>query len=225
MSIEVVQFIKTLNKTDLGMTGTHDRMIHIPASINIGLLFGSILTTPTPFNLKDKKSQNVYKMNTKHENKSNRIKSLGSFFTDKNLLPGDELTIEKRTIDKTNEIFYIDFNKKVNRCFIKKITYGSGNINYEVLNDDIDIFSVKYNADVVSSSGGSSSDVLSIYNKRDILPNANSSVPVTVYDISIGGKPIDTVFNVGDFIEIIKISKNEVIIKNCEMCQMLRFKV
>lgn len=108
--MEIIQFIKQLNNTELGKGNTHDTYILIPNSIGVDEIRDIFEKQDVDYTFKDK--ENVeYSIDLKLTvHRENRVVGLGPYYRRKDLKAGDTILLEKRINNEKIE-FLIDFKK------------------------------------------------------------------------------------------------------------------
>lgn len=122
--MKTIQFIKSLNNTELGKSGTNETYVLVSKNvIGINQLFDAANRKPVLVNLK-----NGGIVNSVHITDSGefRINGLGDFYRMNNANAGDEIIFERR-----DDIFYINLLSKTNT-----IVFQKNNKGFEVLNID-----------------------------------------------------------------------------------------
>jgi hypothetical protein len=120
--MRILQFIKSLNNTELGKSGTNDAYVLVSKNIKgIENLFDPSNRKPSLINLK-----NGGIINSVHitEGGEFRINGLGDFYRVNNANAGDEIIFERR-----DNQFYINLHTKTNTIVFQKNSKG-----FEVLN-------------------------------------------------------------------------------------------
>lgn len=122
--MKILQFIKSLNNTELGKSGTNETYVLVSTNAKgIEKIFDPTNRKPSLINLK-----NGGIVNTVHITDSGefRINGLGDFYRTNNANAGDEIIFERR-----DNQFYINLLTKNNTIFFQKNSKG-----FEVLNID-----------------------------------------------------------------------------------------
>lgn len=122
--MRVLQFIKSLNNTELGKSGTNETYVLVSKNVKgIENLFDTENRKPTLINLK-----NGGVLNTVHITIGGefRINGLGDFYRANNANAGDEIIFERR-----DNQFYVNILTKTNIIVFQKNSKG-----FEVLNSD-----------------------------------------------------------------------------------------
>lgn len=122
--MRVVQFIKSLNNTELGKSGTNESYVLVSKNVKgIETLFDPINRKPSLINLK-----NGGIISSVHitDGGEFRINGLGDFYRANNANAGDEIIFERR-----GNQFYINLQTKTNTIVFQKNSKG-----FEVLNID-----------------------------------------------------------------------------------------
>lgn len=103
--MEIIQFIKQLNNTELGKGNTHDTYILIPNSIGVDEIRDIFEKQDVDYTFKDK--ENVeYSIDLKLTvHRENRVVGLGPYYRRKDLKAGDTILLEKRINNEKIEIF------------------------------------------------------------------------------------------------------------------------
>lgn len=121
--VRIEQFIKKVNNTELGKTGTHETYVQVPNDVEISGIF------PTPEEVilfKDKLSHKHYGIRLTI-GREHRICGMGEYYRDNALSAGDEVLFEKRDNGQACE-YYIVSRKLSNTILLRK-----GSNGYEVL--------------------------------------------------------------------------------------------
>jgi hypothetical protein len=120
--MKILQFIKSLNNTELGKSGTNETYVLVSKNVKgIENLFDNSNRNPSLINLK-----NGGVISTVHITMGGefRINGLGDFYRANNASAGDEIIFERR-----DNQFYININSKTNTIVFQKNSKG-----FEVLN-------------------------------------------------------------------------------------------
>jgi hypothetical protein len=122
--MRVIQFIKSLNNTELGKSGTNETYVLVSKNVKgIENLFDTTNRKPSLINLK-----NGGIISSVHitDGGEFRINGLGDFYRVNNTNAGDEIIFERR-----DNQFYINLHTKTNTIVFQKNSKG-----FEVLNID-----------------------------------------------------------------------------------------
>lgn len=205
--MKIIQIIKRLNNTELGIGNTHETYILIPSDLDFS---DFLLNEEEEFLFK--KNNLTYKLNYKvTKTGEERLNGLGPFYRENNLTAGDELLLEKRIYDDDNKIdFFIDVNKRNNVLILTKFK----NIGFAILNEEsLDIFKKNLNTMDVYYKGKRNSislNFLSSEKKRSDSPNKTN-----VYELKIDGNNICNDFKSKEMLEInISTKDNAIFVKN-----------
>lgn len=199
--MEIVQLIKKLNNTELGKAGTNDTYVLIPQNLDVSDIFPEV----------NKSLMFVYKKNEEPVNirytfgREKRIVGLGPFYRKYNLCAGDELLLEKQTVNSEDR-YFINFRKHTNTVVYQKMRQGFESLTperKELLNEEIQI---KYG----EQKGNLEVNFIGNIKKRQDSPEATE-----VYDIKVGGNSIYNEFQGKEIIEIEVLDKEAVLRRFC----------
>jgi hypothetical protein len=122
--MKTLQFIKSLNNTELGKSGTNETYVLVSKNVKgIEKIFDTANRKPSLINLK-----NGGILSSVHitDGGEFRINGLGDFYRANNANAGDEIIFERR-----DNKFYINLHSKTNTIVFQKNSKG-----FEVLNID-----------------------------------------------------------------------------------------
>jgi len=196
--MEIQQFIKTLNNTEIGKGGTHECYVLVSKKVkNISKLFDSDLR-PVFYNLK-----NGGTFDDIHITKGGefRINGLGDFYRVNKVNAGDEILFEKRKIgNETN--YYLNIRNKSNTIVFQKNSKG-----FDVLNIDRllpKLINEKYETNVLYKGNVGK---LEIKFKDSIKKRSDSPIKTDFYSLILDGKDILNAFKSNEYIELIESEK------------------
>ncbi|MDD6466951.1 MAG: hypothetical protein PUF50_02095 [Erysipelotrichaceae bacterium] len=196
--MRVVTFIKKLNNTELGKGNTHDSYILIPADSGIK---GSLLEVGMGHPFIDKETGKVYEGIRMTEGREIRIPGLGAYYRDKELSAGDEVVLERRTINAEDK-YYISTNKYTNIIVLQKNKDGFLVLNPEKLNLlDGDIY---LNNEIIKIN------FIESKKKRSDSPDT-----ADYYSLTIGGRSVLQNYSNNEVIEIVVEKNKASIVKPC----------
>lgn len=204
--MKIIQIIKRLNNTELGIGNTHETYILIPSDLDFS---DFLLDDEEGFLFK--KNNITYKLNYRlTKNGEERLKGLGPFYRENNLTAGDELLLEKHIYDDDKIDFFIDVNKRNNVLILTKFK----NIGFEILNEEsLDIFQNKLNTMDIYYKGKRNSislNFLGSEKKRSDSPNKTN-----IYELKIDGNNVINDFKSKEMFEInINTKDNTIFVKN-----------
>ncbi|MEN9303075.1 MAG: hypothetical protein RL264_1504 [Bacteroidota bacterium] len=178
--MKIQQFIKSLNNTELGKSGTNETYVLVSKNVKgIETLFDSQNRKPSLINLK-----NGGVLSTVHitEGGEFRINGLGDFYRANNANAGDEIIFERR-----GDQFFVNLLTKTNTIIFQKNSKG-----FEVLNIDrlkgSSFYNVHYNgqlgkleidfkiSDKKRSDSPSNTDFYTLkFNNTDLLNSIKSN--------------------------------------------------
>lgn len=122
--MKTLQFIKSLNNTELGKSGTNETYVLVSKNVNgIEKIFDNANRKPSLINLKNGGILSSVHITVGGEF---RINGLGDFYRANNANAGDEIIFERR-----DNKFYINLHSKTNTIVFQKNSKG-----FEVLNID-----------------------------------------------------------------------------------------
>jgi hypothetical protein len=166
--MKIIQFIKKLNATELGMGSTHETYILVPTDINIDDIFEkeneNILFT-------SKVNKKEYKIRVT-KGRETRVVGLGPFYRDFKVLPGSVIIIEKK-VNNTNSEYFIDVQNFNNYALFKKFKNG-----FEL------IYSTYEENDILIERKIGNNDI-SITVKDEIKKRSDSPNKTKIYEIKI----------------------------------------
>jgi hypothetical protein len=193
--MEIQQFIKTLNNTEIGKGGTHECYVLVSKKVkNISKLFEGDLR-PTFINLK-----NGGTFDDVHITKGSefRINGLGDFYRANKVNAGDEILFEKRK--NGDEIkYYLNIKNKSNIIVFQKNSKG-----FDVLNIDRlvpKLINEKFETNVLYKGNVGK---LEIKFKDSIKKRSDSPIKTDFYSLSINGKDILNNLKNNEYIELIE---------------------
>lgn len=112
-----IQLIKQLNNTELGKGGTHETYILIPQDLDVSDLFEEI---NKEYTYKDKKSGKYYTIRLTSA-REKRIVGMGPYYTENNVVAGDQVLLEKRVFENGESDYFIEFNRAENTVYFQKV--------------------------------------------------------------------------------------------------------
>ena len=118
--MKIIQFIKTLNNTELGKGTTHETYILIPKKAEINDIFEN-----EKINLR---------LRATAKRKELRILGLGNYYRENKLNPGDSILLEKIINNGENKL-YISHRKEENILFFQKVKNRLEIFSPELIND------------------------------------------------------------------------------------------
>lgn len=184
--MKIEQFIKKINNTELGKTGTHETYVQVPNDVEISGLF------PTPemiIPFEDKKTHKKYNIRLT-VGREHRICGMGEYYRDNALTAGDEVLFEKKDNGQGCE-YYIASRKLSNTILLRKAANG-----YEVLTPErLPLLS---DTTVELASGKK----LEIVFYQSAKRRSDSQDATDYYNILLGGSLIDLDYSSKDLIEL-----------------------
>lgn len=191
-------FVKRLNATELGKTGTNDTYVAIPNEADLSTMF----VNNVPLSIKDKVSGEDFsppKSNIKYtqtgQNNQERISGLGGYFRNVQAEAGDEIVFERRDADG-GPVYFMDFQHRDVIVFQKGKDYveilKAGPLSQYQTADG-------YCLDVVYHGEPKQ---LSVIFKKQEKKKRKSAVATDFYDLAIDGESILDDFSYLDYIEI-----------------------
>ena len=180
--MKTIQFIKSLNNTELGKSGTNETYVLVSTNVRgIEKIFDTANTRPSLINLKNGGIlSSVHITNT--VTGEFRINGLGDFYRANNANAGDEIIFERR-----DNKFYINLHSKINTIVFKKNSKGFEVLNIDRLKESsIDNVIYKGNSgkldidfkvsDKKRSDSPTNTDFYTLkFNNTDLLNNINSN--------------------------------------------------
>lgn len=122
--MQVVQFLKELNNTELGKGGTHETYILVPRQADVSDIFER---KNEPIAFVQKGTKKIYRIRLT-VGREKRIVGLGAFYRENALCAGDTVLLEKRRLGDSVQ-YFIDVNKRTDVIVLQKSPQG-----FEVLN-------------------------------------------------------------------------------------------
>ena len=126
MSTKIQQYLHRPNKTELGLTGTHETYLSVNTSLDLKSMFPNAIqqhfvdvTTHKKYSTKSAIDQEF------------RINQMGEFYRDKKVRPGDDIIFHK--IIKTSETFFFIDVYHFNRVLFFKNKNGYDLANIDLL--------------------------------------------------------------------------------------------
>ena len=180
-----IQFIKQLNNTEVGKSGTNDTYILIPQGVDISDLFEDI-GREYPF--RDKASAQVYALRYT-SSREKRIVGLGQYYRDKNALAGDKILLEKRVAADGSAAWFIDLAASENTAFFQKVKNCFQSLTPE-----------KAAPFLSEPSKTPDGRTVTVRYSGDIRKRKDSPATISVYDIEVGGEHLQDSCQGGDMI-------------------------
>ena len=206
--MEIIQFIKQLNNTELGKGNTHDTYILIPNSIGVDEIRDIFEKQDVDYTFKDK--ENVeYSIDLKLTvHRENRVVGLGPYYRRKDLKAGDTILLEKRINNEKIE-FLIDFKKNDFIYFKKSGSY------FEALIPE-------YNDRILNKEFYYNGETFLVSFKERKKKRVDSPKETDLYDITLDGKSIANDYNAKDIIGF-QLQENRVVFKKLIECRKMTY--
>ena len=180
-----VQFIKQLNNTEVGKSGTNDTYILIPQGVDVSDLFEEI-GREYPF--RDKESGQLYALRYTCA-REKRIVGLGQYYRDQNAQAGDRVLLEKRMDEDGICAYYIDLAASENTAFFQKVKSS-----FESLTPEKAVpFLREPSLDVDGRT-------VTVRYSGEIRKRKDSPTAISVYDILVGEERLQESCQGGDMI-------------------------
>ncbi len=174
--MKVIQFIKQLNNTELGKSGTNDTYVLVPNEVDITGIFEEPNVAISFVDIDS--SEEIAIRHTVGREK--RIVGLGPYYRSKNLSAGDEIVFEKRTIGET-ESFLV-------RTHVRNdiVVFRKGKNGFEILTPERLPLAEQWSAD---SNGTFAISFLEAAKKRNDSPDVTN-----YYNIVLDGKSLTEIY-------------------------------
>lgn len=209
--MKVLQFIKSLNNTELGKSGTNESYVLVPQKIKskVEVLFNGFNPNDNIFNLvNDTTISSIHVTNGREF----RINGLGTFYRDNNVNAGDEVVFERRE-DENGVRFFINLNIKQNAIVFQKNSKG-----FEILTKDrLTVFTfndVHYNNEL---------GIISINFKNSERKNINSPSNTDFYTLNFNGNDLLNELKSDEYF-MLSTSHNRLELKKILVWQFYEFK-
>lgn len=205
--MKVLQFIKSLNNTELGKGGTHETYVLVSKYVkDIEKLFDISNHKPVMINLK-----NGGVLDTVHitSGREFRINGLGDFYRENNANAGDEIIFERR-----NNIFYVNILTKENSIIFQKNSKG-----FEILNLDR-LKKSSYNNVIFNNKIGE----LEITYKSSDKKRSDSPSKTDFYSLKFNGLELLNKIKNNEYFEL-AISQNKSVLKKNLVWQFYEFNI
>lgn len=194
--VKIYQFIKKVNETEVGATGTNETYLLVPKSVDVTDIFKK---TNEIYKFKDKVSLQEYDIRYTI-GREQRIVGLGPYYRDNDISAGDRILIEHiRCEDK--ELYNID-SIKMEDSMILQVSSSKG---IRILNSDENKLEFKNNKKTYHL--GKKSNIELKY-KGNFKPRKDSKVALEYYDLLIGGRNINKSFSDKDILEIVFVDND-----------------
>lgn len=131
--MKIIQFIKTLNNTELGKGTTHETYILIPKKAEINDIFENEKIN-YKFICKNNNNEINLRLRATAKRKELRILGLGNYYRENKLNPGDSILLEKIINNGENKL-YISHRKEENILFFQKVKNRLEIFSPELIND------------------------------------------------------------------------------------------
>lgn len=190
----ITQFIKQLNRTEVGLTETKDFFAHVPAPL-VNILLNSLPPLGSKLDVTDISSGLLYPksdicLKKRKDNNQFRIEGLGPFFAKNSASAGDKFIFEIHNENKKNK-YFIGLEKRSHVIMFQRSKIPKRKINgVAVLNPDL--FYKYYTNGIFTMSifyqgKEINVEIKWIYNKKK-----NKTYPdkVAFYDIKANGQSI-----------------------------------
>lgn len=188
-----IQLIKQLNNTELGKGGTHETYILIPQDLDVSDLFEEI---NKEYTYKDKKSGKYYTIRLTSA-REKRIVGMGPYYTENNVVAGDQVLLEKRVFENGKSDYFIEFNRAENTVYFQKVKNF-----FELLNTGVGL---ELNDSAFVDPEGRA---IKIEYHGEIQKRKDSPSMTRVYNISINGDNIQSNYYDRDMIGIYMTNDN-----------------
>jgi hypothetical protein len=205
--MKIQQFIKSLNNTELGKSGTNETYVLVSKNVKgIETLFDSHNRKPSLINLK-----NGGVVSTVHitEGGEFRINGLGDFYRSNNASAGDEIIFERR-----GDQFFINLHTKTSTIIFQKNSKG-----FEVLNIDRLKGSSFYNVHYNGQLGKLDIDFKISDKKRSDSPNKTD-----FYTLRYNNIDLQNSIKSNEYFEL-TTSNNKTILKKVLIWQFFEYKI
>jgi hypothetical protein len=208
--MKTIQFIKSLNNTEIGKGRTNESYVLVSKSVKeIEKLFDSANRKPRLINLKNGGELNSVHITVGHEF---RINGLGDFYRDNNVNAGDEIFFERRE-ENNDTKFFINILNKSNVVVFQKNSKG-----FEVLNSDrLKTFSYN-NINYKNNTG-----TLTIDFKESSKKRADSPTDTDFYTLKFNQTDLLNDINSNEYFEL-TTSTNKNVLKKVLVWQLYEFK-
>lgn len=204
--MKVVQIVKKLNNTELGKGGTHDTYVLIPSNLDVTDVFNE---RNKPIEFIDKYTgEKVTVRNT--EGREKRIVGLGKYYSNNDLVAGDEIIFEKQIIPSKSR-YFIYTKKYTDNLVIQKSKYGFEILTLKKLNN------FKNNVSLTNK------EVEIVFLQSEKKRN-DSPKKTDFYDIKISGKSLMDEYNSKEIVEI-QIVNNDIIVSSFRSWQKYIFEM
>jgi hypothetical protein len=176
--MKVLQFIKSLNNTELGKSGTNESYVLVPQKTKskVEVLFNGFNPNDNIINLINGTTISSIHVTNGREF---RINGLGTFYRENNVNAGDEVVFERRE-DENGVRFFINLNIKQNAIVFQKNSKG-----FEILTKDrLTVFTfndVYYNNEL---------GIITINFKNSERKNINSPSNTDFYTLNFNGNDL-----------------------------------
>ncbi|MHA8084920.1 hypothetical protein U8695_04985 [Aquirufa antheringensis] len=204
--MKILQFIKSLNNTELGKGGTNESYVLVSKSVKgIEYLFDYANRKPSFKNLK-----NGGIINTVHITDSGefRINGLGDFYRENSANAGDEIIFERRDND-----FFINLITKANTIVFQKNSKGYEVLNLERLNRS------KFENVIYGGSSGK----LEVYFKVSEKKRSDSPTNTDFYTLKFEGTDLLNSIKNNEYFELV-ISKDKTELRKVLVWQFYEYK-
>ena len=190
-----IQYIKQLNNTELGKTGTHETYVRVPNTLDVSDVFPNV---NTEYQFIDRETGATFVI--RHTiGREKRIVGFGPYYSSKGLCAGDKIVIECRR-DNNQETRILDYVRNLSAIVAQKTSAGFELLTPErlaLVTDDIKVNEEPLTVDYLLSQ-----------KKRQDSPTETD-----FYDIKVGDQSILENYSKNDCI-LIEIDNYKAYIRN-----------
>lgn len=170
--MKTTKFIKILNETEVGRTGTNDTYILISMSQDVSDIFPSI---DTDYNFIDKETQNRFSLR-RTSGRENRITKLGTYYRFKEARGASRICLELIQYKNGQIIRFIDIINPISMYLQYNINHG-----FKILNEHDNILETKQQ---LIDYKGNLKDIHLTFSKS-IYPRTNSKNSTDYYELIV----------------------------------------